>query len=66
MPTSLKHFAQLFLGRIGLYQRVKSSFLYDLYWSVAGKQLINFKVDTHRSLPKLPSSGEFLRLLHLP
>jgi len=40
IPISLKRCAQLFLGRIGLYQRVKSSFLYDLYWSVAGKQLI--------------------------
>ena len=47
VPTSLKHFAQLFLGRIGLYQRVKSSFLYDLYWSVAGKQLIH---DRHKEV----------------
>ena len=37
----LKHHAQTFLRRIGLYQRLKSSFVYDLYWRLAGPHLLN-------------------------
>jgi FkbM family methyltransferase len=37
---SFKHSAQVFLKRMGLYQRVKSSFLYDLYWSAADPKVI--------------------------
>ncbi len=40
MQKSFKRSAQVFLGRIGLYQRVKSSFLYDLYWSAARPKII--------------------------
>ncbi len=32
---------QTFLRRIGVYQRIKSSCLYDLYWSIADKRLID-------------------------
>src|SRR5215469_7081521 len=35
-----KHSAQIFLERLGLYHRVKSSFLYDLYWSAADPKLV--------------------------
>jgi FkbM family methyltransferase len=38
---SLKQWAQTFLSRVGLYQRIKSSCLYDLYWSIADKRLID-------------------------
>ena len=31
---------QLFLKRIGLYQRLKSSFVYDFYWTFANQQLL--------------------------
>jgi FkbM family methyltransferase len=37
---SLKPAVQKFLKRIGLYQRVKSSFAYDLYWRFANPRLI--------------------------
>ena len=40
MKKSFKCSAQLILGQLGLYQRVKSSFLYDLYWSAASPKLI--------------------------
>jgi len=36
----LKTAAQDFLKRVGLYQRVKSSFAYDLYWRFADPRLI--------------------------
>ena len=38
---SLKQWVQTFLRRIGVYQRIKSSCLYDLYWSIADKRLID-------------------------
>jgi FkbM family methyltransferase len=38
---SLKQWTQSFLRRVGLYQRIKSSWLYDLYWSIADKRLID-------------------------
>lgn len=41
MQRSLKHWTQDFLRRVGLYQRIKSSCLYDLYWSMADKRLID-------------------------
>jgi len=37
----LKRSAQIFLRRIGLYQRLKSSFVYDLYWAFANRQLLD-------------------------
>jgi len=36
----LKAFLQSLLGRMGLYQRIKASRLYDLYWTIADKQVI--------------------------
>src|SRR5689334_10232142 len=38
---SLKQRVQAFLSRVGLYQRIKSSCLYDLYWSIADRRLID-------------------------
>jgi len=37
----LKRRAQNCLRRIGLYQRIKSSCLYDFYWSIADRQLVS-------------------------
>jgi len=37
----LKRSAQIFLRRIGLYQRLKSSIVYDLYWTFANRQLLD-------------------------
>jgi FkbM family methyltransferase len=38
---SLKPQAQAFLARIGLYQRLKGSRLYDLYWQIADRRIID-------------------------
>jgi FkbM family methyltransferase len=37
---SLKMRTQLFLRRLGVYHRLKSSYLYDLYWGFADRKLI--------------------------
>jgi FkbM family methyltransferase len=37
----LKQYAQTFLKRIGLYQRLKSSCVYDFYWAFANRQLLD-------------------------
>jgi FkbM family methyltransferase len=36
----LKKFTQSFLGQVGLYQRLKSSFVYDFYWAFANQQVL--------------------------
>lgn len=36
----LKKLVQLFLRQVGLYQRLKSSFVYDFYWAFANQQLL--------------------------
>lgn len=36
----MKKFAQAFLRRVGLYQRLKSSFVYDFYWAFANQRLL--------------------------
>ena len=38
---SLKQWTESVLRRVGLYQRIKSSWVYDLYWSIADKRLID-------------------------
>ncbi len=60
MQKSLKRSAQVFLGRMGLYQRVKSSFLYDLYWSAARPKIITDRrkeVQFYRNMLKGFSKG---------
>ncbi len=50
--ASFKQWAQSFLRRIGLYQRIKSSCLYDFYWSIADRRLIDDRsteVDFYRN-----------------
>jgi FkbM family methyltransferase len=37
----LKKFAQTFLRQVGLYQRLKSSFVYDFYWACANQQVLD-------------------------
>ena len=44
-PGSFKQCVQTLLRRVGLYQRVKSSCLYDFYWSIADRRLVD-----HRSI----------------
>ena len=39
MPT-IKQSLQGVLGRLGVHQRLKASLLYDLYWNIADKRLI--------------------------
>ena len=38
---SLKKCGQAFLKRVGLYQRFKSSYVYDLYWMFANQRLLD-------------------------
>jgi FkbM family methyltransferase len=50
---SVKGYAQKFLNRAGVYHRVKTSSIYDLYWSFADKRIIDDRqreVDFYRSL----------------
>ena len=50
--ASFKQWAQTLLRRIGLYQRIKSSCLYDFYWSIADRRLIDDRsteVDFYRN-----------------
>ncbi len=39
----LKKFAQTFLRQVGLYQRLKSSFVYDFYWAFANQRLLEYR-----------------------
>ena len=39
-PTPFKQIAQAFLKQIGLYQRLRSSCIYDWYWAFANPRLI--------------------------
>jgi FkbM family methyltransferase len=51
--SSFKETLQKLLGRIGLHQRAKASWLYDLYWSVADRRIIEDRkseVDFYRNL----------------
>jgi FkbM family methyltransferase len=41
MQGSFKQCVQTLLRRVGLYQRIKSSCLYDLYWNIADRRLID-------------------------
>ena len=48
----LKRYLQTILTRVGLYQRLKASLLYDLYWRVADRSLIEDRcreVDFYRN-----------------
>ena len=39
MSNSKEHLQKL-LGRIGVYERVKASWIYDFYWSIADRQIL--------------------------
>jgi FkbM family methyltransferase len=41
MQGSFKQCVQTLLRRVGLYQRIKSSCLYNIYWSIADRRLID-------------------------
>jgi FkbM family methyltransferase len=50
---SVKQYVVSTLKRAGIYQRVKTSFVYDLYWRIADRRLIddrNKEVDFYRTL----------------
>lgn len=44
---TLKPHLQAILKRVGIYQRLRASFLYDLYWKVADRSLLE---DRHREI----------------
>ena len=37
----MKQYAQAFLRRVGLYQRLKSSYAYDVYWAFANQRVLD-------------------------
>src|SRR5205814_4061017 len=41
MPAAIKTRTQNLLRRLGLYHRIKASRLYDVYWRVADKRVVN-------------------------
>jgi len=41
MANTLKKQVQIFLKRLGFYERFKFSFLYDVYWRIGDRRLIN-------------------------
>jgi FkbM family methyltransferase len=50
---TIKQFLQAILARLGLHQRLKASFVYDLYWSIADRRRIDARgreVDFYRGL----------------
>jgi FkbM family methyltransferase len=47
-PASLKHQAQGFLKRIGWYERLKASRMYDLYWSFADPHWIKDRMQEEK------------------
>jgi FkbM family methyltransferase len=49
----LKNFLRGLLGRVGVYERAKGSWVYDFYWSVADSRIIDDRrreIDFYRSL----------------
>jgi FkbM family methyltransferase len=49
----LKDYFQKLLGRVGVYERAKASWIYDFYWSVADKSIIDDRkqeMDFYRNL----------------
>jgi FkbM family methyltransferase len=50
---TLKPYLQTALKRVGLYQRLRASYIYDLYWRIADRSLIEDRrreVDFYRNL----------------
>jgi FkbM family methyltransferase len=41
MRNPFKQYAQVFLKRIGLYQRIRSSYIYDFYWAICDRTIID-------------------------
>ena len=41
MPSTLKHHVQKSLGELGVYERAKASWIYDFYWILADRQIID-------------------------
>ncbi len=62
MSTS-KRFLQAILGNLHLHQRLKASWVYDLYWTIADKRLLQARsreVDFYRKLLKGLRKGDLI------
>jgi len=62
LPTP-KTYLQKLLRRIGLYERLKASLLYDLYWRVADRQVIDDRqseVEFYRGLLERFRTGDLI------
>lgn len=60
---SFKRCTQAFLRQIGLYQRIKSSCFYDLYWWMADKQIITNRrkeVEFYRKVLRSLNEGNLI------
>ena len=63
MPSMLKYTAQSVLKRVGLYQRFKVSYAYDLYWAVADHRVLAARakeVAFYRSVLKGLKHGDWI------
>lgn len=40
-PSTVKNSLRRLLGRVGVYERVKSSWIYDFYWTVSDRRIID-------------------------
>ena len=60
---ALKPYLQTLLRRVGLYQRVKASRIYDFYWRIADKRIIDDRtreVEFYRNLLKGFRNGDLV------
>lgn len=60
---SLKDSARKLFGRTGVYERVKASWIYDLYWRMADRRIIDQRqreIDFYRNLLKGFHDGELI------
>lgn len=59
----VKSFVTSVLVRLGLYQRIKQSIIYDLYWSIADRKLLierSAEVDFYRQILKGLKGGDII------
>jgi len=60
---ALKPYLQTLLRRVGLYQRVKASHIYDFYWRIADRRIIDDRtreVEFYRNLLKGFRNGDLI------
>jgi len=59
----IKNYVQSLLKRVGIYERLKTSFVYDLYWRIVDDRYINARrkeVESYRDLLEGFQSGDLI------